>query len=105
MPGPRLRPFFLGIPDLADEVPRHSQRAREQPRRPRALPRTIPVSGFLAGSGCPIFLRRGASGYVELLHTVRTGITHQPERVPGYFLTGYVAAFRMGRFVSAYLML
>src|SRR6266568_5730046 len=30
--------------------------------------------------------------------------THQPEKVAGYFLTGTLAAFGVGRFVSAYLM-
>ena len=30
--------------------------------------------------------------------------THQPERVAGYFLTGTLAAFGVGRFTSAYLM-
>jgi MFS transporter, FHS family, L-fucose permease len=30
--------------------------------------------------------------------------THQPEKVAGYFLTGTLAAFGIGRFVSAYLM-
>jgi FHS family L-fucose permease-like MFS transporter len=30
--------------------------------------------------------------------------THQPERVAGYFLTGTLAAFGIGRFTSAYLM-
>ena len=29
---------------------------------------------------------------------------HQPEKVAGYFLTGTLAAFGVGRFVSAYLM-
>jgi FHS family L-fucose permease-like MFS transporter len=30
--------------------------------------------------------------------------THQPEKVAGYFLTGTLAAFGIGRFASAYLM-
>lgn len=30
--------------------------------------------------------------------------THQPEKVAGYFLTGTLAAFGIGRFTSAYLM-
>jgi MFS transporter, FHS family, L-fucose permease len=30
--------------------------------------------------------------------------THQPEKVAGYFLTGTLAAFGLGRFTSAYLM-
>ncbi len=30
--------------------------------------------------------------------------THQPEKVAGYFLTGTLGAFGLGRFVSAYLM-
>jgi len=30
--------------------------------------------------------------------------THRPEKVAGYFLTGTLAAFGVGRFVSAYLM-
>src|SRR5580700_5435682 len=30
--------------------------------------------------------------------------THQPEKVAGYFLTGTLAAFGVGRFTSAYLM-
>ncbi len=30
--------------------------------------------------------------------------SHQPEKVAGYFLTGTLAAFGVGRFVSAYLM-
>ena len=30
--------------------------------------------------------------------------THQPEKVAGYFLTGTLAAFGLGRFISAYLM-
>jgi len=30
--------------------------------------------------------------------------THQPEKIAGYFLTGTLAAFGVGRFVSAYLM-
>ncbi len=30
--------------------------------------------------------------------------THQPEKVAGYFLTGTLAAFGVGRFASAYLM-
>jgi FHS family L-fucose permease-like MFS transporter len=30
--------------------------------------------------------------------------THQPEKVAGYFLTGTLAAFGSGRFISAYLM-
>jgi len=30
--------------------------------------------------------------------------THQPEKVAGYFLTGTLAAFGLGRFLSAYLM-
>jgi len=30
--------------------------------------------------------------------------THQPEKVAGYFLTGTLAAFGVGRFVSAYVM-
>ncbi len=30
--------------------------------------------------------------------------THQPEKVAGYFLTGTLGAFGIGRFVSAYLM-
>ena len=30
--------------------------------------------------------------------------THQPEKVAGYFLTGTLAAFGMGRFISAWLM-
>lgn len=30
--------------------------------------------------------------------------THQPEKVAGYFLTGTLAAFGVGRFLSAYLM-
>jgi MFS transporter, FHS family, L-fucose permease len=30
--------------------------------------------------------------------------THQPEKVAGYFLTGMLAAFGVGRFTSAYLM-
>jgi FHS family L-fucose permease-like MFS transporter len=30
--------------------------------------------------------------------------THRPEKVAGYFLTGTLAAFGIGRFVSAYLM-
>jgi FHS family L-fucose permease-like MFS transporter len=30
--------------------------------------------------------------------------THQPEKVAGYFLTGTLAAFGIGRFLSAYLM-
>jgi FHS family L-fucose permease-like MFS transporter len=30
--------------------------------------------------------------------------THQPEKVAGYFLTGTLAAFALGRFISAYLM-
>jgi hypothetical protein len=30
--------------------------------------------------------------------------THQPEKVAGYFLTGTLAAFGVGRFVSDYLM-
>jgi FHS family L-fucose permease-like MFS transporter len=30
--------------------------------------------------------------------------THQPEKVAGYFLTGTLVAFGVGRFVSAYLM-
>lgn len=30
--------------------------------------------------------------------------THQPEKIAGYFLTGTLAAFGMGRFASAYLM-
>ncbi len=30
--------------------------------------------------------------------------THQPEKVAGYFLTGTLAAFGVGRFVSAYIM-
>ena len=30
--------------------------------------------------------------------------THQPEKVAGYFLTGTLAAFGVGRFISAYLM-
>ncbi len=30
--------------------------------------------------------------------------THQPEKTAGYFLTGTLAAFGVGRFVSAYLM-
>jgi MFS transporter, FHS family, L-fucose permease len=30
--------------------------------------------------------------------------THQPEKIAGYFLTGTLAAFGVGRFLSAYLM-
>jgi FHS family L-fucose permease-like MFS transporter len=30
--------------------------------------------------------------------------THQPEKIAGYFLTGTLAAFALGRFISAYLM-
>lgn len=30
--------------------------------------------------------------------------THQPEKIAGYFLTGTLAAFGIGRFLSAYLM-
>ena len=30
--------------------------------------------------------------------------THHPEKVAGYFLTGTLAAFALGRFISAYLM-
>ena len=30
--------------------------------------------------------------------------THQPEKIAGYFLTGTLAAFGVGRFTSAYLM-
>jgi MFS transporter, FHS family, L-fucose permease len=30
--------------------------------------------------------------------------THQPEKIAGYFLTGTLAAFGIGRFTSAYLM-
>ncbi len=30
--------------------------------------------------------------------------THRPEKVAGYFFTGTLAAFGVGRFVSAYLM-
>src|SRR5208283_5717005 len=30
--------------------------------------------------------------------------THQPEKIAGYFLTGTLAAFGSGRFISAYLM-
>ena len=30
--------------------------------------------------------------------------THQPEKIAGYFLTGTLAAFGVGRFASAYLM-
>ncbi len=30
--------------------------------------------------------------------------THQPEKAAGYFLTGTLAAFGVGRFGSAYLM-
>ncbi|MGO9862663.1 MAG: L-fucose:H+ symporter permease [Terriglobales bacterium] len=30
--------------------------------------------------------------------------THQPEKIAGYFLTGTLAAFGVGRFISAYLM-
>ena len=30
--------------------------------------------------------------------------THRPEKIAGYFLTGTLVAFAVGRFVSAYLM-
>jgi len=81
----------------------HSEHENESGDR-RALARSLPVSSFLFAVVAQFFYVGAQVGTWSYFITYVQEYAHQSEKIAGYFLTGTLAAFGVGRFASAWLM-
>ncbi len=88
------RTKFPDIPDEHENVEEDRGRFRELFRHPHFLLAVV-AQFFYVGAQVGTW-----SYFIQYVQEY----THQPEKIAGYFLTGTLAAFGAGRFVSAYLM-
>jgi FHS family L-fucose permease-like MFS transporter len=90
---------------MKSKLPKVGEEAEPADTRPRGRARDLMHCPHFVQAVIAQFLYLGASvGTLSYLIPYIQDYTHQPEKIAGYFLTGTLTAFGVGRFASTYLM-
>jgi FHS family L-fucose permease-like MFS transporter len=97
--------FIMALLILATKFPRVAEEAESEGGRPRGrLRELLHYPHFVQGAVAQFFYVGAQVGTWSYYIMYIQDYTREPEKIAGYFLTGTLVAFGVGRFTATYLM-